>query len=196
MAAQPVHKTDLARGHTKSPGGPRRHGLTGAPTGAMPRINQAIDTLPYTGLCRQATTRTGAGVGQPGGNQSIQRRLVHRVTFRLPENRSIPHKAIGVQRRDLGFGHTGQRTRSVHVLNAQQPLPAVRLRLQITAHGSHQRTEMQRPGRRRCKTAGACFLFSNGRGITHRIQPVASYSANNIRILCRRCHSTTPRFFS
>ena len=79
--------------------------------------------------------------------------MVEVETLALDDDLAVPLEAETGQRADDDIGSAGDAALRIDVLDTQQPLPAVGARVEIAADGGDQRTEMQRPSRRRREAA-------------------------------------------
>ena len=90
--------------------------------------------------------RAGAGVGQSGSQQLVQRLLVQGISFRLQDGRCIGHQAVRVQLREDGVGRLRAATGLVDILDAYQPAPLMGACVQPAGQCGDQRTRVQRAG--------------------------------------------------
>ena len=88
----------------------------------------------------------------------------------LVPDRSLPLKPVRIERRDNRVRRATLFAWGVDILDAQDPAPLARASLEVTGGGREKGSEMERPGRRRCKPASVCGCgrrywrrYANGR---------------------------------
>jgi hypothetical protein len=156
-AVGPADLHALAADHRAQPGGAGGLAVQAIAAGAgVDAFGKAVVRLAQGGPGGvDLAPAAAAGVGQAGGQQLVQRRLVGRAAGGLPQRRRVGHQA---QRGQLAQDHlapAGQAARGVDVLNAHQPAAALGAGVQPAGQRGHRAAGMQRAGGRRGKAAGA-----------------------------------------
>ena len=94
--------------------------------------------------------------------QLRERRLIIGEMRRLQADFAVMMQAVRAQRLQLRRDVVGAAARAVNILHAQQPAPAMRAGIKITAKRRHQRAKMQGAAGRRRKAANVGFHVHRG----------------------------------
>jgi hypothetical protein len=164
-ALNAINKSELPVGNAQAPGLSRASLDQSFPAGSGIK-KSSIDGLPDR-YCRDLATRTGTGIDQAVELQACQCRVIGIMAMALYDHLAIPLEAEPLEGTQNIACSPGDSTRTIDILNAQQPLAALRARIQITADSSDQRPEMQRPGWRRSKAAAIADQI----GLPHFVGP-------------------------
>src|SRR5262249_10523436 len=96
---------------------------------AGPRIDPLAAPAERRGF--ELPARAGAGIRDSLADETVERGLIRFLSFALPADRSVPFEAVrGELRQDPG-ARTVPAARLVEILDADQPLAAVRARIAI-----------------------------------------------------------------
>ena len=143
----------------------------------------AVDAVDYGQIAAAAATEKR----EVGRDQAIKRGPIQRVACALANYRSVGNQSKACKRAQLRVGSAGDFARRVQVFDPDPPFALRMPRHQPTAERRQQRSDVQRPGGRRCEAAAVV------RELTH-VECVCGVRARKLSGGCLfRALRATPR---